>query len=67
MTIEIPEQEKDNVLVFLKNHGVKVFEHDKELSREEALAGLEQSLKESKLMSEGKLKGKTLSQVINGK
>jgi hypothetical protein len=67
MTIEIPEQEKDNVLVFLKSRGVKVFEHDKELSREEALAGLEQGLKESKLMSEGKLKGKTLSQVINGK
>lgn len=68
ITIQIPEKEKDTVLGFLKKHGVKVQEvPEKELTREEVLAGLEQGLKESKLMSEGKLKGKTLSQVLNGK
>ena len=67
LIIEIPEKEKDTVLGFLKKHGVKVQEPEKELTREEVLAGLEQGLREAKLMSEGKIKGKTLSQVLNGK
>ena len=68
LIIEIPEKEKDTVLGFLKKHGVKVQEPDKELTREEVLADLERGLQEVKDRIDGKLKRKpkTLSQIING-
>jgi len=67
LTIQVPEKEKAAVLGYLKQHGVKIQEPEKQPTRKEVLADLEKGLKEVKAMSEGKLKGKSLKQILNGK
>jgi hypothetical protein len=67
LTIQVPEKEKAAVLGYLKQHGVKIQEPEKQPTRKEVLADLEKGLKEVKAMSEGKLNGKSLKQILNAK
>jgi hypothetical protein len=67
LTIQVPEKEKAAVLGYLKQHGVKIQEPEKQPTRKEVLADLEKGLKEVKAMSEGKLNGKSLKQILNVK
>lgn len=67
LTIQVPEKEKAAVLGYLKQHGVKIQEPEKQPTRKEVLADLEKGLKEVKAMGEGKLNGKSLKQILNAK
>ena len=71
LVINIPNNKASEIKRYLKANGV-IIEPDKAAlkngaTKKQVLSGLETGLKQAKLMAEGKLKGGSLDDLINGK
>jgi hypothetical protein len=65
ITLNIPDNKYDFFLELVKNLGLEKVNEEPIEAEQEALRGLEQGLKEVKLIQEGKMKGTPLKEFLD--